>query len=179
MKIVAPAGNMERFYASVKAGAQEIYMGLKGFGARRNAENFTLEEYKEALDYAHKRGVRIFLTLNTIMMEKEMDFLYENLKVLYEHGLDAVIVQDLGYFRYMKENFPDMEYHGSTQMTVGNHVEAEYLRKIGFKRVVLPREMTFEEIKKIRENTSIELEIFVSGALCICYSGKFSFIYLK
>lgn len=172
MKIVAPAGNMERFYAAVKAGAQEIYMGLKGFGARRNAENFTLEEYKEALDYAHKRGVRIFLTLNTIMMEKEMDFLYENLKVLYEHGLDAVIVQDLGYFRYMKENFPDMEYHGSTQMTVGNHVEAEYLRKIGFKRVVLPREMTFEEIKKIRENTSIELEIFVSGALCICYSGN-------
>ena len=151
---------------------QEIYMGLKGFGARRNAENFTLEEYKEALDYAHKRGVRIFLTLNTIMMEKEMDFLYENLKVLYEHGLDAVIVQDLGYFRYMKENFPDMEYHGSTQMTVGNHIEAEYLRKIGFKRVVLPREMTFEEIKKIRENTSIELEIFVSGALCICYSGN-------
>lgn len=172
MKIVAPAGNMERFYAAVKAGAQEIYMGLKGFGARRNAENFTLEEYKEALDYSHKRGVRIFLTLNTIMMEKEMDFLYENLKVLYEHGLDAVIVQDLGYFRYMKENFPDMEYHGSTQMTVGNHVEAEYLRKIGFKRVVLPREMTFEEIKKIRENTSIELEIFVSGALCICYSGN-------
>lgn len=172
MKIVAPAGNMERFYAAVKAGAQEIYMGLKGFGARRNAENFTLEEYKEALDCAHKRGVRIFLTLNTIMMEKEMDFLYENLKVLYEHGLDAVIVQDLGYFRYMKENFPDMEYHGSTQMTVGNHIEAEYLRKIGFKRVVLPREMTFEEIKKIRENTSIELEIFVSGALCICYSGN-------
>ena len=172
MKIVAPAGNMERFYAAVKAGAQEIYMGLKGFGARRNAENFILEEYKEALDYAHKRGVRIFLTLNTIMMEKEMDFLYENLKALYEHGLDAVIVQDLGYFRYMKENFPDMEYHGSTQMTVGNHIEAEYLRKIGFKRVVLPREMTFEEIKKIRENTSIELEIFVSGALCICYSGN-------
>lgn len=172
MKIVAPAGNMERFYAAVKAGAQEIYMGLKGFGARRNAENFTLEEYKEALDYAHKRGVRIFLTLNTIMMEKEMDFLYENLKALYEHGLDAVIVQDLGYFRYMKENFPDMEYHGSTQMTVGNHIEAEYLRKIGFKRVVLPREMTFEEIKTIRENTSIELEVFVSGALCICYSGN-------
>lgn len=172
MKIVAPAGNMERFYAAVKAGAQEIYMGLKGFGARRNAENFTLEEYKEALDYAHKRGVKIFLTLNTIMMEKEMEFLYPNLKVLYEHGLDAVIVQDLGYFKYMKENFPDMEYHGSTQMTVGNHYEAEYLRKLGFTRVVLPREMTFEEIKKIRENTSIELEIFVSGALCICYSGN-------
>lgn len=172
MKIVAPAGNMERFYAAIKAGAKEIYMGLKGFGARRNAENFTLDEYKEALDYAHKRGAKIFLTLNTIMSEKEMEFLYPNLKALYEHGLDAVIVQDLGYFRYMKENFPDMEYHGSTQMTIGNHYEAEYLRKIGFSRVVLPREMTFEEIKKIRENTKIELEIFVSGALCICYSGN-------
>lgn len=172
MKIVAPAGNMERFYAAVKAGAQEIYMGLKGFGARRNAENFTLEEYKEALDYAHKRGVKIFLTLNTIMFEKEMEFLYPNLKVLYEHGLDAVIVQDLGYFKYMKENFPNLEFHGSTQMTVGNHYEAEYLRKLGFTRVVLPREMSFEEIKSIRENTSIELEIFVSGALCICYSGN-------
>lgn len=172
MKIVAPAGNMDRFYAAVKAGAQEIYMGLKGFGARRNAENFTLEEYKEALDYAHKRGVKIFLTLNTIMFEKEMEFLYPNLKVLYEHGLDAVIVQDLGYFKYMKENFPNLEFHGSTQMTVGNHYEAEYLRKLGFTRVVLPREMSFEEIKSIRENTSIELEIFVSGALCICYSGN-------
>ena len=101
-----------------------------------------------------------------------MEFLYENVKVLYEHGLDAIIIQDLGYFRYLKENFPEIEFHGSTQMTVGNHVEAEYLRKLGFKRVVLPREMTFEEIKKIRENTSIELEIFVSGALCICYSGN-------
>lgn len=172
MKIVAPAGNMERFYAAIKAGAKEIYMGLKGFGARRNAENFTLEEFKYALDYAHKRGAKIFLTLNTIMLENEMEFLYQNLKVLYEHGLDAVIVQDLGYFKFMKENFPDMEYHGSTQMTVGNHYEAEYLRKLGFTRVVLPREMTFDEIKKIRENTSIELEIFVSGALCICYSGN-------
>lgn len=172
MRIVAPAGNMERFYSAVNAGADEIYMGLKGFGARRNAENFTLEEFKQALDYAHERGARIFLTLNTLMKNVEIEFLYQNFKVLYEHGLDAVIVQDLGYFRFLKENFPDIDYHGSTQMTVANHVEAEYLRKLGFKRVVLPREMSFEEIKKIRENTEIELEIFVSGALCICYSGN-------
>ncbi len=172
MRIVAPAGNMERFYSAVNAGADEIYMGLKGFGARRNAENFTLEEFKQALDYAHERGARIFLTLNTLMKNVEIEFLYQNFKALYEHGLDAVIVQDLGYFRFLKENFPDIDYHGSTQMTVANHVEAEYLRKLGFKRVVLPREMSFEEIKKIRENTEIELEIFVSGALCICYSGN-------
>ena len=172
MKIVAPAGNMERFYSAVNAGADEIYMGLKGFGARRNAGNFTLDEFKEALDYAHERGTRIFLTLNTLMKNVEIEFLYHNFKVLYEHGLDAVIVQDLGYFRYLKENFPDIDYHGSTQMTVANHVEANYLKSLGFKRVVLPREMSFEEIKKIRENTDIELEIFVSGALCICYSGN-------
>ena len=172
MRIVAPAGNMERFYSAVNAGADEIYMGLKGFGARRNAENFTLEEFKQALDYAHERGARIFLTLNTLMKNVEIEFLYQNFKALYEYGLDAVIVQDLGYFRFLKENFPDIDYHGSTQMTVANHVEAEYLRKLGFKRVVLPREMSFEEIKKIRENTEIELEIFVSGALCICYSGN-------
>ena len=172
MKIVAPAGNLERFYSAVNAGADEIYMGIKGFGARRNAENFTLEEYKEAIDCAHKRGSRIFLTLNTLMKNVEIDFLYTNLKALYEYGLDAIIVQDLGYFRFIKENFPDIDIHGSTQMTVANHFEAEYLRKLGFKRVVLPREMTFEEIKKIRENTSIELEVFVSGALCISYSGN-------
>lgn len=172
MKIVAPAGNMERFYSAVNAGADEIYMGLKGFGARRNAENFTLEEFKHALDYAHERGTRIFLTLNTLMKNVEIEFLYQNFKALYEHGLDAVIVQDLGYFRFLKENFPDIDYHGSTQMTVGNHVEANYLKSLGYKRVVLPREMSFEEIKKIRENTDIELEIFVSGALCICYSGN-------
>ena len=172
MKIVAPAGNMERFYSAVNAGADEIYMGLKGFGARRNAQNFTLDEFKEALVYAHERGSRIFLTLNTMMQNVEIEFLRENFKVLYEAGLDAVIIQDLGYFRFLKENFPNIDYHGSTQMTVANHVEANYLKSIGFKRVVLSRELSFEEIKKIRENTDIEIEVFVSGALCISYSGN-------
>lgn len=172
MKIVAPAGNMERFHAAVKGGAHEIYMGLKGFGARRNAENFTLTEYIEALDYAHERGVRIFLTLNTVMRDVEIEVLYENIKRLYEKGLDAIIVQDLGLFRFLRKNFPDIDLHGSTQMTVANHVEAEYLRSIGFSRVVLARELSFEEIKSISEKTDIELEIFVSGALCISYSGN-------
>lgn len=163
---------MERFYAAVKAGADEIYMGLKGFGARRNAENFTLSEYKEALDYAHERGTKILLTLNTVMRDIEIEALYENLKTLYEYGLDAVIVQDLGLFSFIKDNFPEMDLHGSTQMTVANHVEANYLKKIGFSRVVLARELSFEEIKSIKEKTEIELEIFVSGALCISYSGN-------
>lgn len=172
MKIVAPAGNKERLYAAIKAGAEEIYMGLQGFGARRAAENFTVEEFIEALDYAHLRESRIFLTLNTLMFKEEIEFLYCNLKKLYEHGLDAVIVQDLGLANYLHQNFPDLELHGSTQLSVANHVEINFLQSIGFTRVVLPRELTFEEIKSIREHTTIELEVFVSGALCICYSGN-------
>lgn len=172
MKIVAPAGSIERFYAAIKAGAEEIYMGLKGFGARRNAVNLTLSEYKDALDYAHLRGVKVFLTLNTIMMDVEIEAIYTNLNELYKHGLDAVIVQDFGFVKFLKENFPKLELHGSTQMTIANHVEANYLKSLGFERVVLPRELSFQEIKEIREKTDIELEIFVSGALCISYSGN-------
>lgn len=172
MKIVAPAGNIDRFYAAIKATADEIYLGLKGFGARRNAENFTVEQIKIALDYAHLRGSRIFLTLNTVMSNREIESLYPILKELYNHGLDAVIVQDLGYAKYLHENFPKLEIHGSTQLTVANHYEINYLKSLGFKRVVLPRELTFEEIKNIRENTDMELEVFVSGALCISFSGN-------
>ena len=172
MKIVAPAGNMERFYSAISATADEIYLGLKGFGARRNAENFTVEELKKAIDYAHLRGSRIFLTLNTIMTNREIELLYPTLKDLYNYGLDAIIVQDLGYAEYLHKNFPNIEIHGSTQMTVANYYEINYLKELGFKRIVLPRELSFEEIKEIRKNTDMELEVFVSGSLCISFSGN-------
>jgi len=172
MKIVAPAGNMERFYSAISATADEIYLGLKGFGARRNAENFTVEELKKAIDYAHLRGSRIFLTLNTIMTNREIELLYSTLKDLYNYGLDAIIVQDLGYAEYLHKNFPSIEIHGSTQMTVANYYEINYLKELGFKRIVLPRELSFEEIKEIRKNTDMELEVFVSGSLCISFSGN-------
>ena len=172
MKIVAPAGNMERFHSAISATADEIYLGLKGFGARRNAENFTVEELKKAIDYAHLRGSRIFLTLNTIMTNREIELLYPTLKDLYNYGLDAIIVQDLGYAEYLHKNFPNIEIHGSTQMTVANYYEINYLKELGFKRIVLPRELSFEEIKEIRKNTDIELEVFVSGSLCISFSGN-------
>ena len=172
MKIVAPAGNMERFYSAISATADEIYLGLKGFGARRNAENFTVEELKKVIDYAHLRGSRIFLTLNTIMTNREIELLYPTLKELYNYGLDAIIVQDLGYAEYLHKNFPSIEIHGSTQMTVANHYEINYLKELGFKRIVLPRELSFEEIKEIREHTDMELEVFVSGSLCISFSGN-------
>ena len=172
MKIVAPAGNMERFYSAISATADEIYLGLKGFGARRNAENFTVEELKQAIDYAHLRGSRIFLTLNTIMTNREIELLYPTLKDLYNYGLDAIIVQDIGYAEYLHKNFPNIEIHGSTQMTVANYHEINYLKELGFKRIVLPRELSFEEIKEIREHTDMELEVFVSGSLCISFSGN-------
>ena len=172
MKIVAPAGNMERFYSAISATADEIYLGLKGFGARRNAENFTVEELKQAINYAHLRGSRIFLTLNTIMTNREIELLYPTLKDLYNYGLDAIIVQDLGYAEYLHKNFPSIEIHGSTQMTVANYYEINYLKELGFKRIVLPRELSFEEIKEIRKNTDMELEVFVSGSLCISFSGN-------
>ncbi|WP_338983066.1 U32 family peptidase [Fusobacterium nucleatum] len=172
MKIVAPAGNMERFYSAISATADEIYLGLKGFGARRNAENFTVEELKKAIDYAHLRGSRIFLTLNTIMTNREIELLYPTLKDLYNYGLDAIIVQDIGYAKYLHKNFPSIEIHGSTQMTVANYYEINYLKELGFKRIVLPRELSFEEIKEIRKYTDMELEVFVSGSLCISFSGN-------
>ena len=172
MKIVAPAGNMERFYSAISATADEIYLGLKGFGARRNAENFTVEELKQAIDYAHLRGSRIFLTLNTIMTNREIELLYPTLKDLYNYGLDAIIVQDIGYAEYLHKNFPSIEIHGSTQMTVANYYEINYLKELGFKRIVLPRELSFEEIKEIKKHTDIELEVFVSGSLCISFSGN-------
>ena len=172
MNIVAPAGNYEKLEAAIKAGANEVYFGLKGFGARRNNQNLNIQEILDGIDYAHLRGVKTLLTLNTIMKDVEIDSAYYNISRIYEHGIDAVIVQDLGFVKFLKENFPELTIHGSTQMTVANHVEANKLKELGLSRVVLARELSFEEIKSIKEKTDIELEIFVSGSLCIAYSGN-------
>ena len=172
MNIVAPAGNYEKLEAAIKAGANEVYFGLKGFGARRNNENLGIKEILEGIDYAHSRGIKTLITLNTVMKDVEVDAAYRNISKIYEHGLDAVIVQDLGFMSFLKENFPKLALHGSTQMTVANHVEANKLKELGLSRVVLAREMSFEEIRSIREKTNIELEIFVSGSMCISYSGN-------
>ena len=172
MNILAPAGNYEKLVAAVKAGANEVFFGLKGFGARRNNENLAMQEVFDGIDYAHSRGVKTLMTLNTILKDSEINSMYNNIKRVYEHGIDAVIVQDLGFVKFLKENFPDLKIHGSTQMTVANHVEANKLKELGLTRVCLARELSFEEIKSIRENTDIELEIFVSGSLCISYSGN-------
>ena len=172
MNILAPAGNYEKLVAAVKAGANEVFFGLKGFGARRNNENLAMQEVFDGIDYAHSRGVKTLITLNTILKDSEINSMYNNVKRVYEHGIDAVIVQDLGFVKFLKENFPNLKIHGSTQMTVANHIEANKLKELGLTRVCLARELSFEEIKSIREKTDIELEVFVSGSLCISYSGN-------
>ncbi len=172
MEIVAPAGDYNRFLACIKGGADSIYLGLKGVGARRKAPNFALEELKEAIDFAHLKGVKVYLTLNTIFKDVEIEALYTNIKQIYEWGVDAFIVQDIGMLKFLKENFPKVELHGSTQMTVSNHVEAQFYKDLGLTRIVLSRELSFEDIKSIKEKCDIDLEIFVSGALCVSYSGN-------
>ena len=172
MNILAPAGNYEKLVAAVKAGANEVFFGLKGFGARRNNENLAIQEVLNGIDYAHSRGVKTLMTLNTILKDSEINSMYNNIKRVYEHGIDGFIVQDLGFVKFLKENFPNLKIHGSTQMTVANHVEANKLKELGLTRVCLARELSFEEIKSICEKTDIELEIFVSGSLCISYSGN-------
>lgn len=172
MDIVAPAGNYEKLEAAIKAGANEVYLGLKGFGARRNNDNLGYQELFDGIDYAHSRGVKCLLTLNTVLKDVELKNVINAFIPIYKHGIDAVIVQDMGLISILQKHFPDLTIHGSTQTTVSNHIEANYFKEMGLKRVVLARELSFNEIKEIRENTDIELEVFVSGSMCISYSGN-------
>ena len=172
MEIVAPAGDRASLEAAVHAGADSVYMGLKGFGARRKAKNFNLEEFIEAIDYSHLRGVRVYLTLNTLMKDREIEAITPNLIALYEAGLDAFIVQDIGVFKFLKENFPDVEIHASTQMKIVNSVEAKFLCDEGFSRVIPARELSHKELESIKKKSGVSLEVFVSGARCISYSGS-------
>lgn len=172
VKITAPAGDKERFDAALKGGADEIYMGLAGYGARRFAGNFTSDEYCQAIDQAHLAGARVHLTLNTIMSERELDAVGPDIKRLYNAGLDAVIVQDFGVARWLRSFFPELPMHASTQMSIVSIDELEYLHSQGFTRVVLARELSADEIAQLAQNSPLELEIFAAGALCLACSGK-------
>ncbi len=172
VELLAPAGNLEICKAVINAGADAVYLGGKSFSARAYAGNLDDEEIREAIKYAHLRGVKIYLTLNTLFKEKETEMIVHFLKDLYESGLDAVIVQDYGCVKMIREFFPGLNVHASTQMAVMTHFLVERLKDTGVKRVVLPREMTLKEIRAIYENTGAELETFVHGALCYSYSGR-------
>lgn len=170
-KLLAPAGNYTKFLAALENGADEIYMGLSKYNARNMADNFTLADYKDAIKLAHIKGAKVLLTLNTILHDDEIKDSLNLLAELVSSGLDGVIVQDLGLASSIKKVFPNLPLHASTQMTVHNIEGVKVLERFGFKRIVLARELSLEEIKYIRERTNVELEVFVHGAACVCYSG--------
>ena len=172
IELLSPAGNMLCLEAAIQNGADAVYVGLNRFSARANAENFTLEELKAAIDYAHLRNVKVHLTLNTLVKNEEFNNIIEYITVLYEHGLDAVIVQDLGLAKFLIKHFPDLPVHASTQMTIHNLDGVLEAKKLGFSRVILSRETSLSDIEHICKYSNIEIEAFIHGALCISYSGQ-------
>lgn len=174
-ELLAPAGNLESFFAAIEFGADAVYVGLKEFSARAKAKNFSRYELERMVGYAHSHQKKVFLTLNTLVKENELSHLIDVLAAAEAMGLDAIILQDLGVWRLMQRHFPSLEGHASTQMTVHNVSGAIIAEKAGFKRVVLARELSLQEIAFIKENSSIDLEHFVHGAHCFSLSGQCSF----
>lgn len=172
VELLAPAGNIESFKAACQNGADAIYMGIDKFNARVMAQNFTIDEYIECIEYAHLRNIKVYLTLNTLVYNDEIKDALELVLKLYSHGLDAVIVQDIGLAMLIHEYIPNLPLHASTQMSVYTLSQVKFLEKIGFQRVVLARELSIDEIEYICKNTNVEIEVFVHGALCVSFSGQ-------
>ena len=171
-ELLAPAGNMEALIAAVNAGCDAVYLGMNKFGARAYAENFNLENLKGAVDYCHLHNVKIYVTMNTIIFEEELEAAYEQIRNLYLLGIDAIIIQDLALIDYVKKHTPEMEAHASTQMGLDDVEGVFFAKSIGLDRVVLGRECEIEKIKKIKNATNMPIEIFGHGALCVSYSGN-------
>lgn len=171
-ELLAPAGSMESLRAAVNNGCDAVYLGGKQFSARQYAGNFSPQELEEACDYCHLRGVKVYVTVNTLYKEQELQGFLAYIAQLYEMGVDALIVQDMGAVKLLRTHFPDFSLHASTQMTANSLADVEYLVGEGFGKVVLSRELSLEEIRHITENTEAEIETFVHGALCVCYSGQ-------
>ena len=172
VEVLAPAGSFESMKAAIAAGADAVYMGGSRFGARAYAENPEEEQFLEAIDYAHLHGCRLYMTVNTLVKDGELEALEPYLLPYYRRGLDAAIVQDMGVFSLLRERFPDLPVHASTQMTVTGPQGAALMTRMGASRIVLARECSLEEIRAVYEETGAELECFVHGALCYCYSGQ-------
>lgn len=173
IEILAPAGSPDRLKAAVSAGADAVYAGGSRFGARAYADNFNQQELLEAIDYVHLHQKKIYLTVNTLLKEKELsEELYDYLDPFYRQGIDGVIVQDIGALSYIKTHFPDLPIHASTQMTITGSAGVSFLSQEGVSRVVLARELSLEEVRQISRETEAEIECFVHGALCYCYSGQ-------
>ena len=172
MEILSPAGNFECLKAAIMAGADAVYLGGKLFGARAFSNNFTDEELIEAIKYAHLYNVKVYVTVNTLIYEREVEKFLSYVDFLYKNNVDALIIQDIGMMDLIRKTYPTLELHASTQMHIHNIEGVKLVEKLGLKRAVLARETSIDTIKYIKENTGIELEIFVHGALCISYSGQ-------
>ncbi len=171
-ELLSPVGSMESLYAAVNNGCDAVYLGGKSFSARYYANNFGIEEISEVCDYCHLRGVRVYITVNTIYKDTEINEFLKFIDDLYRIGVDALIVQDLGASELIRNRYPDFPLHASTQLTTNSLEDVQYLYENGFSKVVLSRELSLEEIKNITANTDIEIETFVHGALCVSYSGQ-------
>ena len=172
VEILAPAGSMECLRAAVAAGADAIYLGGTKFGARAYAQNLSEEDLVQAIEYVHIHGRKIYMTVNTLLKDRELNELYVYLLPYYKAGLDGVIVQDIGAVKFIGEYFPEMPVHASTQMTITNTLGADFLKRYGITRVVPARELSLKEIRDMKKQTGLEMECFVHGALCYCYSGQ-------
>lgn len=172
IELLAPAGSMESVYASVQGGTDAVYLGGSKFSARAYAQNFDDDTIEKAVDYCHIYGVKVYVTVNTLIKENEMSDALSYAQFLYKIGVDALIIQDMGLYRSIKKIMPEFEMHASTQMTVHNGEGALFLKESGFKRIVLSRELDLDEIRHISKDLGIETEVFIHGALCVCYSGQ-------
>ncbi len=170
-ELLAPAGSQESFHAAIEAGADAIYLGVDQLNARLRAKNFTLQTLSYLVPYAHKKGIKIYVTLNTLVKQSEMQGALKVVQQLSEMGVDAIIVQDIGFAAAVSRHFPAIDVHGSTQMGIHNSIGALAAKKLGVKRVILARELSVEEIRKIQKAAPIETEIFIHGALCYSFSG--------
>lgn len=172
IELLSPAGDLECVIAAVQNGADAVYIGVSSFSARASATNFSLEELKKVIDYAHIRNAKVHLALNTLIKNNEFSDAISIAEKAYEYGIDAIIVQDLGLASTLISSFPKLPIHASTQMTIHNIRGVKALERMGIKRVVLARELSISEIEYICRNSNIEIETFVHGALCISYSGQ-------
>lgn len=171
-ELLSPAGNMECLKAAIEAGCDAVYIGGKHFGARNYADNFSEEEMIEAINYAHLYGVKIYVTLNIMITEELIKPFIKYVEFLYKNNVDALIMEDIGMIDYVRQVYPKLEIHASTQMHIHNLEGVKFIEKLGLKRVVLARETNIELLKEIKEKTNIELEVFIHGALCVSYSGE-------
>lgn len=172
MELLAPAGGPEQLTAAVLCGADAVYFGVGNFNARRGAQNFDLESLRQTVAFCHLHGTAVHLTINTLVFDRELPAAMETVRAACEAGVDALIVQDLGLARLIAQAAPDMPIHASTQMSLHNLSGVQLLEPFGYTRAVLAREMSAEEIERVCRGTSLEIETFVHGALCMCLSGQ-------